>query len=140
MGRGTLLDDLVAKRICDALRDGHSYADAARHAGIGEDTLGEWLRRGRGLHPKRPENELYARFARKVDEAEHEAADRCIQVIKSNLLSDDRKTAQAAAQWWLQRRRPAQWQEQKADEPLTQEEAEALVAEAAKLIAVGGKP
>ncbi len=138
MGRETLLDDLVTKRICDALRDGHSYADAARHGGIGEHTLYEWLARGRGTHATRPADERYAKFARQVDAAEHEAADRCIQVIKSNLLSDDRKTAQAAAQWWLQRRRSAQWQESKADEQLTQEEAERLYAEV--LSAAGGKP
>ena len=140
MGRETKLDDLMERRICDALREGHSYAAAARRGGIGETTLHEWIARGRGTHPTRPEDARFARFAKRIEEADHAAEDRAVRIIISKFDSADDRVARDAAQWWLARRRKLEWAETKGEEPLTTEEAERLVAEAAQLIAANGKP
>jgi transposase len=134
MARDTKLDDLRSKRICDALRKGHSFAAAARAGGIDESTLHDWRKRGReGEEP-------YAEFSKRVDAADQEAEDRAVTVLRSAMDGEDLRLATDTAWKWLARRRPREWMEQKADEQLTQEEAEALVAEAAQLIAAGGKP
>lgn len=128
MARETELDDLIEKRICDALRKGHSYAAAARAGGIGETTLHEWVSRGRGTHPTRETNERYAKFAKRVNEADQEAEDRCVQVLQDALLGDDKKLATDTAWKWLARRRSVQWAEQKGEPPPTDDEVSALVA------------
>lgn len=134
MARETKLDDLRSKRICDALRKGHSFAAAARAGGIDESTLHDWRKRGRdGEEP-------YSEFSKRVDAADQEAEDRAVTVLQNAMGGEDMRLAADTAWKWLARRRPAQWQEQKGEEPLTAEEAERLVAEAAQLIASGGKP
>lgn len=140
MPRETVLDDLVEKRIVDALKEGHSYATSARKGGITENTLREWIRRGEGRDDRDDPKGRYATFATKVREADYEAEDEAVAVVRSKFVSGDAAVALRAAQWWLQRRRPTEWGEAKDAEPLTQEEAERLVAEAAQLIAAGGKP
>lgn len=128
MSRPTKLDDLVEKRICDALRAGHSYAAAARAAGITESCLHEWRQRGRAGEPR------YSEFVERTDRADQEAEDRCVQVLRSALEGDDMKLATDTAWKWLARRRPNEWQERKdVAVPLTADEAEAIVAEAAAL-------
>lgn len=129
MSRPTKLDDLVEKRICDALSRGHSWASAARAAGVDESTVHEWRRRGRAGE------ERYAAFAQRVDAADHQAEQRAVSILTAKFDSDDDRVALAAAQWWLERRRPAEWGSKKAEveEPLTMEEAQKLVAEAAEM-------
>jgi hypothetical protein len=73
----------------DAVRAGHSYAAAARAGRIAENTLHNWLSRGRDGDPD------YVGFLRRVDEADDEAE----------------KLATDTAWRWLARRRPAQWSE-----------------------------
>lgn len=117
MARKTMLDDLRAKRICDAIRMGHAPDDAARAGGIAQNTLHEWLARGRGTDPDRDDPEgIYAKFAAKYDEAELEASNLCVEVLQSALVGPDRKLAVSTAQWWLERRRPKEWGKPK-DEP-----------------------
>jgi len=48
-GRRSLLTKETEWRICDAIRNGHTQAAAARAAGINPNTLSRWLREGR-LH------------------------------------------------------------------------------------------
>lgn len=129
MARETKLDDLVEKRICDALSRGHSWAAAARAGGIHEDTLHDWRRRGRAGEPR------FSEFSERVDRADHVAESRAIEVLTSKFDSPDERVSLSAAQWWLERRRPADWGSKKAEvaEPLTIEEAERLVKEAAEL-------
>lgn len=130
VGRETKLDDLVEKRICDALRDGHSYAAAARAGGIHEDTLHYWRERGRKGEPR------YSEFSERIERADQEAEDRCVQVLKDALSSPDKKLATDTAWKWLARRRPQQWAERKPEpeeRELSLEEAERLIAEAAAL-------
>ena len=122
MARDTKLDDLRSKRICDALRQGHSYATAARAGGISEASLYAWLERGRqGEQP-------YLEFLEKFDRADHEAEERAVRVLISKFDSDDDRVAMQAAQWWLTRRRAAQWGDQKVDAtPPSEEECKALI-------------
>lgn len=105
LGRPTKLDDLTAKRIVDAVREGHSYAAAARAGRIAENTLHNWLGRGRDGDPD------YVGFLRRVEEADHEAEHRCVAVLKNALEGTDAKLATDTAWKWLARRRPAQWSE-----------------------------
>jgi HPt (histidine-containing phosphotransfer) domain-containing protein len=107
VARPTKLDDLRAKRILDALRDGHSFAGAARSAGIDESTLYDWRRRGADGEPE------FSGFSSRVEAACHEAETRCIQVLKSALTGDDAKLAVDTAWKWLRTRRPAEWLEPK---------------------------
>lgn len=134
MGRTTKLDDLREKRICDALRDGHSYAAAASAGGVDEATLHRWRQLGRDG------DEQYREFYERVQRADREAEDRAVQVLKSAMGGEDMRLATDTAWKWLARRRAAQWQESKAEEPLSMDEAERLVEEVRKLTAGGGKP
>lgn len=128
MARETLLDDLVTKRVCDALAKGHSYAAAARAGGIAENTLHEWVARGRGSDERGDPDGRYAKFAKRVHDADQEAEDRCVQVLQEALLGDDKKLATDTAWKWLARRRSVQWAEQKGEPPPTDDEVSALVA------------
>lgn len=126
MARETKLDDLVEKRICDALREGHSYAAAARAGGVDEHTVHNWRARGRAG------DERFVQFLQRVERADQEAEDRCIQVLKSAITGDDPKLATDTAKWWLGRRRPAQWAELKGEAPPTEDECRELVAKIQK--------
>ena len=59
-----------------ALRRGQSRTGAAGLAGVPPLTLAEWIARGEGRDPERPDTRLYAEFAGAVREAEaqHERA------------------------------------------------------------------
>lgn len=121
VARETKLDDLRSKRICDALKKGHSFAAAAQAGGIDESTLHDWRKRGRdGEEP-------YAEFSKRVDAADAEAEDRAVQVLQNALMGDDMKLAADTAWKWLARRRPAQWAEQKGEPPPTDAEVQQLV-------------
>lgn len=123
MARPVKLDDLVEKRICDALRQGHSYARAAAAAGIDESTLHDWRRRGREEDGTR-----FSQFAERVERADTDAEERCLAVLRNALDGDDPKLATDTAWKWLARRRPATWAEQKGEPPPSEAEVEALVA------------
>lgn len=107
LGRARKLDDLVSKRIVDAVRDGHSYAAAARAGGIDEATLHRW----RALGREEDAETLYRKFCERVDAADQEAEERCVAVLKEALTGADKKLAVETAWKWLARRRPAQWSE-----------------------------
>lgn len=131
-GRPTKLDDIRAKKICNALAAGHSYAAAARAANVDEHTIQNWMARGRSGE------EPFLTFLGQVEAANQAAEDRAVRVLTSKFDSDDERVALAAAQWWLERRRAAEWAKKvDVEEPLTMEEAEKLVAEAAALAKSG---
>lgn len=117
-GRETLLDDLRSKRICDALRAGHSYAAAAKAGGIDESTLHRWRQLGRDGHAR------YREFCERVEKADQEAEDRCVQVLRNALDGLDLKLATDTAWRWLERRRPAEWSPKRTES--TNEAAEAI--------------
>jgi hypothetical protein len=116
VARDTKLDDLVERRICDALRLGHSYAAAARAGGIDESTLHDWRKRGREGEPR------FSEFSKRV-----EAEERCIQVLHDAIAGDDAKLATDTAWKWLARRRPVQWAETKGEPAPSEAEVVALV-------------
>ncbi len=108
VGRPTILDDLLERRITDALRAGHSRKGAARCAGITYDCVRKWLRRGEAAAEG---DERFVAFVARVDAAEHVAERRAVEVVTNLFDSKDERVRLTAAQWWLQRRRPEEWAE-----------------------------
>lgn len=99
MGRPTVLDDLVAQRICAAIAEGNTRRCAAQAAGVSVSALKEWMQRGRaGREP-------YTSFLAKLEKADAEAEAKAVKVITDAALSG---TWQSAA-WWLERRRRNTW-------------------------------
>ncbi len=98
MGRPTLLDDLRAKRIVDAVAQGATRAVAAEAANVDRNTLLGWLRKGReGVEP-------YASFLDRVKTAEAKGEAELLSTIR--IASG--KSWQAAA-WLLERRHPKRY-------------------------------
>ncbi len=100
MGRPTLLDDLRAKRIVDAVAAGASRSAAAEAANVGRSTLMSWLARGREGEPG------YADFLDRIKTAEAKAENEMVAAIRIAGLNP--RTWQAAA-WWLERCRPKRY-------------------------------
>ena len=127
-----LLDDLVAKKVVDAVRAGASRTGAAEAARVGRRTLHRWLQRGAaGEAP-------YAAFLEKIREAEGELEKELVGIIKGH-ASD----TFAAAAWLCERRWPQRWalRRDRLDRepaPPTEAETERLIAEAAELHATRG--
>ena len=93
---GRLLTPERQKIICDTLRCGSTYRDAAQSAGITRETLYHWL--------KKADNgdERYTAFATAVREAESACANiHCERIMRESEDGDWK-----AAAWWLERRRP----------------------------------
>ena len=93
------MDDLVTKRVVDALKAGMGRKAAAGASGIGWSTLKVWLAAGRrGEAP-------YAAFLAKVEEAEgkaeREVVDALMTAIKAGKVD--------AIKLWLTSRRPQEW-------------------------------
>lgn len=127
-GRPSGLDDLTAERIRQAVRKGATWAMAAQVAGIGRSTLMEWKARGKtGEQP-------YADFLDRLKRAQAERAEEALEKIQSAA-----GTSWQAAAWFLERTYPDRFALRRPVErdevPPTPEEAERLVAEAAKLAA-----
>lgn len=95
MGRPTKLDDLRAQAVINAVSEGLPRDTAARLARIAPSTLFDWLARGRDGESR------FAEFAERVKEAEAQAEQKLIAVIREAAP----KQWQAAA-WLLERRRP----------------------------------
>lgn len=99
VSRPTALDDLVSRRICEAIEKGNTREMAARSAKIAESTLYSWLRRGRaGESP-------FAEFSENLKKAEAHAEGESVGIIRE---AASKGTWQAAA-WFLERRYPKRW-------------------------------
>lgn len=126
MGRPTSLDELTAERIRQAVRKGATWAMAAQASGIGASTLREWKQKGRGGQ------EPYASFLATLKRAQAERAEEALEVIQKAA-----GTSWQAAAWFLERTQPERFAlrrpVEREEKPPTEEEAAALVAEAAKL-------
>jgi hypothetical protein len=72
-GRATLLTPDLAQRILRYIRDGAFDWVAAEANGVSRRTFWEWVRRGEGEDPDRPQTPFYAEFASQVREARAEA-------------------------------------------------------------------
>lgn len=99
VGRPSKLDDLVSRRILDAIEAGVSHAGAAKAARIAESTLQDWLARGRDGEPG------YAEFAVRLREAEGKAE----RTIVDKLFEAAKKGNVGAMCFWLERRRHRDW-------------------------------
>lgn len=99
-GRPTKLDDLTAKRICDALKAGVSRRAAANAARVDDQTLSGWMKRGRDTN-----DEPYVGFRVRVLEAESQAE----KVAVDTLFEAMREGKWQAAESWLARRRAKDW-------------------------------
>ncbi len=82
MGRTTkLADDLVTRRVCEALEKGHTRAGAATLAGIGPSTMREWCARGRRSE------EPFTTFLAATKRAEAVAQGRLLGIIEEAAAS-----------------------------------------------------
>lgn len=100
MGRSTKLNPQVQSRICEALGAGTTRRAAARHGGIDEDTMLEWIRRGEGRDHRR-KTPVFAAFAAAIKDAEAEAEVQYVNVIQNAAAAGNWQ----AAAWWLERRK-----------------------------------
>jgi transposase len=98
-GRPTKLDDLTAKRICDAIATGNTRRCAATAAGVSYATIKQWVRRGRAGE------EPFAAFLARLEKADAEDE---AKAVKGIVDAAQAGTWQAAA-WWLERRRSDRW-------------------------------
>jgi hypothetical protein len=95
-GRPTKLDDLVAKRIVDAVRLGAPWYLAAEAGGVGRSTLKQW--KARGADGEEP----YAAFLARLKSAEAEGAVGALRVIQKAAENG----VWTASAWLLERRYP----------------------------------
>ena len=128
MARPTKLDDITAKKIVDAIRNGNTRECAAKLARVSPTSLYEWLSRGKAGEVG------YAEFAERVRLADAEAEAYCVGVVRS--FMSDPKLGLNAATWWLSAQRHAAWgKKAAAAEPaMTEEEARKVLAEAAEWV------
>lgn len=90
MARPTKLTDEVEKAICDAIKEGATYAAASEAAGIAYATFNEWMKDAR---PR------FVKFSEAVRQANGEARTELIKQIRSHGRKDWRALA-----WILERR------------------------------------
>lgn len=116
-GRPSKKNEATVSRFLEALRAGNTRRASCLYAGFSEDTLARWLA-------------AFADFAEDVARAEAEceirnvlliqkaAQERDVVVRKRKVLPDGSVIEEvttrkefdvAAAQWWLERRRPQEW-------------------------------
>ena len=128
MGRPSKLDDLVAQRIVQAVETGAPWYMAAAAGGVCRATLKAWKARARNGE------EPYAAFLARLEKAEANGAVAMLDVIQDAA----RKGTWQAAAWVMERRYPKQFalrRPEPASVAVTPAEADALIAEAAKLAA-----
>jgi len=99
------------QRVLEAITAGATRHAAALHAGIDESTLYNWLRR-------------YSSFSSRIARAEADVEVRCTALILRAAETDPRH-----AQWWLERRRPADYGRQDRIELTVRETAQRLGAQ-----------
>ena len=109
MARPTKLDADRQARICEALALGVSIEAAAAHAGLSAACVHEWMARGR------KGERLYAEFLEAATRARDAAEVRFAAVVAKAAKEGN----EAAARWWLERRRPDQWGRKDADVQVT---------------------
>lgn len=90
MARPTKYTPETAKKICDAVRVGSTFALACAYAGISEETFSQWRKK-------------YPEFSEAVKTAEGQAAIKWLAIIDKAATEDN--VWQAAA-WKLERRYP----------------------------------
>lgn len=93
-GRPTKCAPETVAKVCEALRLGVSWANAAAHAGVSEDCLSDWRKRGEtGEEP-------FAGFLWDATRARDSAAVSMAALVVKAARSGN----VGAAMWWLERR------------------------------------
>lgn len=106
------LNDIVQKKICNALENGNSIANSARLAGLDPRTVERYLAKGRAG------DERFVPFLDAVELARAKAEDDALSTIK---VAAREGTWQAEA-WWLERTRPKRYALKKVDTKQVDEE------------------
>ena len=124
MGRPTKLDDLTAKRICDALKAGVSRRAAAAAGNVDYATFKRWMA---------SDDDLNRAFRARVEAAEASPEREAVDCIMNAVREGDWK----AADTWLSKRRAIDWaskaaaiHDERVDEEALSEDAMRSVAEA----------
>ncbi len=99
MARATKLNEALQDQICDDIRLGDTYVNAATRAGISERVLHLWREKGR-----KAQTGQYFQFLQAVRKAEAEAL-RTAALHVRNAMSNQWQ----AAAWFLERRDPANY-------------------------------
>lgn len=122
MGRTTMLDDVTAQRIVEAVKLGAPWYLAAQAGGVAASTLRQW--KAKGADGQEP----YASFVARLKGAEAEGAAEALRVVREAARGG---TWQAAA-WLLERRYPKSFglkNRLSVEKPPTDDEVKALVAQ-----------
>jgi transposase len=82
MARKTKLDAVRQKKIVEALRDGNFVTTAANLAGVDDDTVHRWVKRGRE-EAAEGQQTIYTRFVEDFDRATAEAESTHVAVLKA---------------------------------------------------------
>ena len=104
MPRPSKLTKTAQAAIRAALEAGNTRAAAAQAAGIAPDTLRTWMRQGEQQATGR-----HRSLARTVEQAEAQAEAEAVAEIRAAWKRGEWR----AAAWWLERRRPETYREQK---------------------------
>lgn len=111
-GRPSKYSPEIVKKILDALAAGNTRKASAQYAGVGENTLGDWLRRYRDFR----DAVLRAEAAAEVGHV-------------ANIAQAARAGSVAASIFWLERRRHRDWGKVDRLEVEIRQAAEAVAAE-----------
>lgn len=98
-GAKSKLTPETMERICRLVREGNTYRVSAVASGIDEKTFHNWLRQGRLTT-----SGVYFEFFQQIKKAEAEAA-----VAMMGCVRDAAPKSWQAATWWLERRLPAEY-------------------------------
>lgn len=79
-GRAPLLDERTHRLVVLAVRRGNRLSVAARLAGVGPQTVREWVRRGRGAD-RRPTERRYVEFVDAIELARSQAEAEAVEAI-----------------------------------------------------------
>lgn len=101
IGRPQTYNQERADRVCEAVRRGLTYKQAASYAGISYSTLNRWRIEGQQDDSASEFREFWKAF----EQAGGEAAFRCLGYIDEAASRGDWK----AAAWMLERRYPKEW-------------------------------
>jgi hypothetical protein len=93
----TTLNDLVIRRLCDALKRGNNRRNACALSGIALPTFNDWLRKAKDGAAD------YEEFGRRIRAAEADAEDGAVEHIKAG------KPGWQGVAWWIQRRTRPRW-------------------------------
>jgi len=105
MARPTKLTPERQEKIIQAILAGNYLETAAEYAGIGRETVYEWIARGEGRGKRGAKNNLmFTRFACAVREAIAQAEVRAVDIIQEGFANDPKLALD-----YLARRHPERW-------------------------------